>query len=123
MGGQKHTAFAPGLNFRKSIILQHRVADWRVRTTISYQVRNAGNATAGASTADVVLFDTAGDYWVVTPSPWARLPQGPLVTENATITLPAAVGAGTYYVAALADATFQVAKSNDENNSFRIHSS
>jgi Ca2+-binding RTX toxin-like protein len=87
--------------------------------TISYQIGNTGNATAGASTTGLYLSTdstiTTSDMLLGThASP--SVSAGGLDSESLSLSLPGSLNPGTYYIGVVADSGGAVAESNETNN-------
>ncbi len=86
---------------------------------VSYQVKNAGSASAGASTSKIYLSDdatiTSSDRLIGTLVDPA-LGAGNSVSDTIDIVLPSDLSRGVHYIGVIADANGQVAESNEANN-------
>lgn len=87
--------------------------------TLLFHVANNGTADAGASVSKIYLStDSTIDAsdTLLSAVAVSSLQKGSSVDETVTVTLPANVASGVYWVGVVADANGQVAETNESNN-------
>ena len=88
--------------------------------TVSYHLYNAGNATAAPSNSRIYLSTdstiTTSDTELQTVVFTNSVSAGFFIQDSQTVTLPASLGSGTYYIGVIADHNNQVVESNENNN-------
>jgi len=87
--------------------------------TVNCTVSNQGNGASGSSYVKIYL---SPDKSIIPADTYLKqcsvsyLAPGTSVTRQTTVTIPAGISAGTYYLGAIADGTNTVAESNEGNN-------
>jgi hypothetical protein len=88
--------------------------------TASYRVNNVGAGTAGASSAEIYLFDSLGNYWDLGSQAVGSISGNNSLPETSNINIPNGLTPGTYNIDVLANAngaiTNEISTSNNWSN-------